>query len=253
MTAAATTSANGWVILGASSAIARAFARIVAQRGDAVVLAGRDREDLDALARDVTVRGAAQASVLAFDALDTASHAGFAAECRRLVPGRLNVFLAFAAMPEQDAIDKDPALAVHTINAGFTGAVSVLHHLAPHFEDQHGGIVIALGSVAGDRGRIKNYVYGSAKAGLHAYLQGLRARLFKVGATVTTVKPGFVDTAMTFGRPGLFLVAAPEDLAATALKAAEKGREVIYAPFFWTFIMLIIKSIPERIMKKLSI
>jgi short-subunit dehydrogenase len=81
----------------------------------------------------------------------------------------------------------------------------------------------------------------------------LRARLFKVGATVTTVKPGFVDTAMTFGRPGLFLVAAPEDIARTSLEAAEKGREVIYAPFFWTFIMLIIKSIPERIMKKLSI
>lgn len=244
---------NGWVILGASSAISRAFARIVAQRGNHVIVAGRDREDLDALAGDLRVRGAAEATVLGFDALDTPTHAGFAAECRRLVPGRLNVFLAFAAMPEQEAIDKDPALAVHTINAGFTGAVSVLHHLAPHFEDQHGGIVIALGSVAGDRGRVKNYVYGSAKAGLHTYLQGLRARLFKAGAVVTTVKPGFVDTAMTFGRPGLFLVAAPEDIALTSLKAAEKGREVIYAPFFWTFIMLIIKSIPERIMKKLSI
>ncbi len=248
-----TSQQNGWVILGASSAIARAFARIVAQRGDTVIVAGRDREDLEALAQDVSVRGAAGVQVLGFDALDTASHAGFAAECRRLIPGRLNVFLAFAAMPEQAAIDKDPTLAVHTINAGFTGAVSVLHHLAPHFEDQQGGIVIALGSVAGDRGRIKNYVYGSAKAGLHAYLQGLRARLFRAGAIVTTVKPGFVDTAMTFGRPGLFLVAAPEDIALASLRAAEKGREVIYAPFFWTFIMLIIKSIPERIMKKLSI
>jgi len=244
---------QGWVILGASSAIARAFARLVAGRGDQILLAGRDTDDLESLAKDVAVRGAGSAEVLSFDALATETHADFAAACRQRIAGRMNVFLAFAAMPEQEAIDRDPSLAVHTIAAGFTGAVSVLHHLAPHFEDQHGGLVIALGSVAGDRGRIKNYVYGATKAGLHAYLQGLRARLFRAGATVTTVKPGFVDTAMTFGRPGLFLVAAPEDVARSALQAAEKGRESIYAPFFWTFIMLIIKSIPERIMKRLSI
>ncbi|MCC7048909.1 MAG: SDR family NAD(P)-dependent oxidoreductase [Alphaproteobacteria bacterium] len=246
-------SGETWVVLGATSAIARAFARIVAARGDGVILAGRDREDLAALAQDLRVRGAGWAEALGFDALDTASHGEFARECGRRATGKLCVFLAFAAMPEQDAIDKDPSLAVHTINATFTGAVSVLHCLAPMLDDQHGGRVIALGSVAGDRGRRKNYVYGAAKAGLHTYLQGLRARLFAAGATVTTVKPGFVDTAMTFGRPGLFLVAAPEAVAAAALAAAEKGREEIYAPFFWAFIMLIIKSIPERIMKKLNI
>lgn len=246
-------SGETWMVLGASSAIARAFARLVAARGDGVVLAGRDREDLEAMARDLRVRGAARAEVLNFDALDMPSHPAFARECSRHVDGKLCVFLAFAAMPEQDAIDKDPSLAIHAIDATFTGAVSVLHCLAPMLEDQQGGRVIALGSVAGDRGRRKNYVYGAAKAGLHTYLQGLRARLHAAGATVTTVKPGFVDTAMTFGRPGLFLVAAPESVAAAALAAAEKGREEIYAPFFWAFIMLIIKSIPERIMKKLNI
>jgi len=246
-------SGDTWIVLGASSGIARAFARLVAARGDGVVLTGRDRDDLEAMARDLRVRGAMQADVLQFDALDTAGHPGFARECRRLAPGKLNVFLAFATMPEQEAIDRDPSLAVHTIAAGFTGAVSVLHCLAPHLEDQQGGRIVALGSVAGDRGRRKNYVYGAAKAGLHTYLQGLRSHLFASGATVTTVKPGFVDTAMTFGRPGLFLVAAPEAVARAALAAAEKGREEIYAPFFWRFIMLIIKSIPERVMKKLNI
>jgi short-subunit dehydrogenase len=246
-------SGETWVVLGASSAIARAFARLVAARGDGAILAGRDRDDLDALAQDLRVRGAAHADVLHFDALDTASHPAFARECRRLATGKLSVFLAFAAMPEQEAIDKDPSLAVHAIAAGFTGAVSILHCLAPILEDQHGGRVIALGSVAGDRGRRKNYVYGAAKAGLHTYLQGLRARLFSFGATVTTVKPGFVDTSMTFGRPGMFLVAAPDSVAAAALAAAEKGREEIYTPFFWALIMLIIKSIPERVMKKLNI
>lgn len=246
-------SGDTWIVLGASSAIARAFARLVAERGDGAILAGRDLEDLESLAQDLRVRGAAAAEALRFDALDTAGHAAFAQACRSRAPGRLNVFLAFAAMPEQDAIDKDCALAVQTVSAGFTGAVSVLHCLAPHFEDQHGGRIIALGSVAGDRGRRKNYVYGAAKAGLHTYLQGLRARLFASGATVTTVKPGFVDTAMTFGKPGLFLVAAPGAVARAALAAAEKGREEIYAPFFWRYIMLIIKSIPERVMKKLDI
>ncbi len=246
-------SGETWVVLGASSAIARAFARLIAARGDGAVLAGRDREDLEALAQDLRVRGAARVDVVAFDALDTANHADFARECRRLAPGRLNVFLAFAAMPEQEAIDRDPSLAVHTIGTGFTGAVSVLQCLAPIIEDQLGGRVIALGSVAGDRGRRKNYVYGATKAGLHTYLQGLRARLFASGASVTTVKPGFVDTAMTFGRPGLFLVASPDAVAKAALAAADKGREEIYAPFFWALIMLFIKSIPERLMKKLNI
>ncbi|HEX2114477.1 MAG TPA: SDR family NAD(P)-dependent oxidoreductase, partial [Alphaproteobacteria bacterium] len=108
-------------------------------------------------------------------------------------------------------------------------------------------------SVAGDRGRIKNYVYGSAKAGLSAYLQGLRARLFRSGVTVTTVKPGFVDTAMTFGLPGMFLVASPESVARACLAAARRGREEVYVPFFWWGIMTIIRNIPERIFKRLSI
>jgi decaprenylphospho-beta-D-erythro-pentofuranosid-2-ulose 2-reductase len=246
-------SAETWLVLGASSAIARAFARLVARRGHDVILAGRDREDLETLAKDLTVRGAAAAHVLGFDALDTAAHDQFARDCRRLAPGRLCVFLAFATMDDQAAVDAAPDLALATINAGFSGAVSVLHRLAPDLEAQEGGHVIVLGSVAGDRGRRKNYVYGASKAGLHTYLQGLRARLFRHGVTVTTVKPGFVDTAMTFGRPGLFLVAPPQAIAEASLKAALKGRDEIYAPWFWALIMLIIKSIPERVMKRLDI
>ncbi len=246
-------SGETWVVLGASSAIARAFARLVARRGDGVILAGRDREDLETLAKDLSLRGAPAVHVLGFDALDTASHPDFARECRRLAPGKLCVFLAFAYMEDQAALDADPDRALATIGAGFTGAVSVLHRLAPHLEDQEGGHVIALGSVAGDRGRRKNYVYGATKAGLHVYLQGLRARLYRHGVTVTTVKPGFVDTAMTFGRTGLFLVAPPRAVAEAALAAALKGRDEIYAPWFWALIMAIIKAIPERVMKRLDI
>ena len=244
-----------WLILGASSAVARAFARLVAAEGSGVALAGRDLEDIERSAADLRARGAADVVVLRFDAADYAGHAGFVAEvaAARGDSRRLNVFLAFGAMPEQAAIDADPLLIVDTVAANFTGAASVLTRLAPLLEAQGAGHVVALTSVAGDRGRLKNYVYGAAKAGLNTYLQGLRARLFRAGVSVTTVKAGFLDTAMTFGLPGMFLVASPEACARACLAQATKRREVVYFPIFWWGIMTIIRAIPERIFKRLSI
>ncbi len=244
-----------WLVLGASSAVARAFARLVAAQGCDLLLAGRDLDDIERIAADLRVRGAGKVTVLAFDAMDYAAHAGFAGRCVAVRGGgaRLNLFLAFGAMPDQAAIDADPRLVADTVGANFTGAASVLSHLAPALEAQKAGRVVALTSVAGDRGRLKNYVYGSAKAGLNAYLQGLRARLFRAGVTVTTVKAGFLDTALTFGLPGMFLVASPEACAKACLRHAAKGREVVYFPIFWWGIMTIIRAIPERIFKRLSI
>ncbi|MBI3513387.1 MAG: SDR family NAD(P)-dependent oxidoreductase [Proteobacteria bacterium] len=202
------TDLNGrtWLVLGASSSVARAFARLVAESGAAVLLAGRDHDDLGRSAADLTA-----------------------------------------------AMEADPALATATIEATYTGAVGVLLGLAPLLEAGRRGHVVVLGSVAGDRGRLKNYVYGSAKAGLAVFTAGLRNRLFRSGVLVTTVKPGFLDTAMTWGLPGMFLVASPEAAARACLNAALKGREVIYTPAFWALIMLIIRLIPERIFKRLSI
>ena len=111
---------------------------------------------------------------------------------------------------------------------------------------------MVIGSVAGDRGRLKNYVYGSAKAGLHAFTQGLRARLFRAGVQVTTVKPGFIDTAMTFGMRTGPLMASPEACARACLRLAERGRAVAYYPPIWRIVMLIIGLIPEPLMKRLS-
>jgi short-subunit dehydrogenase len=145
----------------------------------------------------------------------------------------------------------DQALAC--IDTGLTGAVSILHRLAPVLERRRAGTIVAFGSVAGDRGRLKNYVYGAAKAGLHTYLAGLRNRLGRSGVHVMTVKPGFVDTGMTFGLPGLFLVAQPEAVARACLDAAAKRRDVIYVPWFWQVIMAIIRAVPERIFKRLSV
>lgn len=243
-----------WLVLGASSAIARAFARVAAAAGDDVILAGRDAADLEIAATDVTLRGSGQARALAFDARDHGSHEAVAAQAEALAAGKpLSVFLAFGTMPAQAEIDADWATAWATLDSNLVGAMSILQRLAPILETRKAGRVVAIGSVAGDRGRLKNYVYGAAKAGLATYLQGLRARLFRADVPVTTVKPGFVDTAMTWGLPGLFLVASPEDVARTCYAAARKGKEEIYVPFFWWGIMTIIRNIPERIFKKLSI
>ncbi len=241
-----------WLILGGSSAIGRAMADAAARRGHDIILAGRDTGDLERTAADVRISTGRRASVVAFDAMAIESHGRFAAEIGAQTDV-LNVALLFGIMPAQQEMDRDPARAVDCITGCFTGAVSVLQHLAPHLEQKGAGLVIAFGSVAGDRGRLKNYVYGGAKAGLHTYLSGLRNRLRRKGVHVMTVKPGFVDTAMTWGMPGMFLVARPEDVARACLSAAERNTDVFYVPKFWRWIMTVICAIPERVFKKLEI
>lgn len=243
-----------WLVVGASSAIARAFARRVARDGAAVLLAGRDLDDLHTLAADIRLRGAADVSVLAFDAGDDAGHAAFVATLAdRLGGRRLNLFYAAGSMADQDRLAGDFDLAKSVVAVNYLAVVSLTTRLEATFRAQKGGAVVVLGSVAGDRGRRKNYLYGSAKAGLAAYLQGWRSRMLGDGVKVVTVKPGFVDTAMTWGLPGLFLVAAPEAVAEAAFAAVGRGRDVIYAPGFWRPVMAIIRAIPEPIFKRLSI
>lgn len=246
-------SGQTWLVLGGSSAIANAFAHEAAAAGHGVILAGRDLEDLKQSAADIAIRHGVAAQAVAFDAVAYDRHPKFMASCRKKADGVLNLFLAFALMPEQSEMEQDFALARQAIEATYLGAASVLSAAAPIFEEQSAGRIVVIGSVAGDRGRIKNYIYGSAKAGLHAFVQGLRARLSRAGVSVTTIKPGFIDTAMTWGQPGLFLVASPRDCAAACLRHADAGAEVRYVPWFWWGIMTIIKSIPERIFKRLSI
>jgi len=239
-----------WLVLGASSSIARAFARLAAEQGADIILAGRDLQDMERSAADIRIRGGGQVEVRPFDAMDRASHSAFV---EALPPGRLNIFLCFGLLYPQEAIERDPSLAEPVIAVNYLGAVSVLSRLAPRLAEAGAGAVVVLSSVAGDRGRPSNYVYGSSKAGLNAYLQGFRAKLAPHGVSVTTVKPGFLDTAMTFGLPGMFLVASPEACARACLAYAAKGREVAYFPAFWWLIMTIIKAIPERIFKKLKL
>jgi NAD(P)-dependent dehydrogenase (short-subunit alcohol dehydrogenase family) len=242
-----------WLILGASSTISRAFARQVAARGASVILAGRDIDDLMAGVDDLTARGV-NASGVVFDATDRATHHHVADFCRQHVPaGQLDILLAFASMPDQVAMEQNPDLAIAQIEATYTGAVAILLTLAPLVEEAKQGSIVVMSSISGDRGRVKNYIYGSSKAGLTTFAAGLRARMLRANVTVTTVKPGFLDTQMTWGLPGIFLAASPDAIAAAMLKASLKHTDSFYFPKFWALIMLVIKSIPERLFKRLSI
>ena len=240
------------LIVGASSSMARATARALAERGAGLILAGRDMDDLKASAADAVLRGARFAEAMHVDVREPD---GFQAIHDRMgrEEGSLNAAVFVGTMPPQSDIDADPAMIEGVVTDSHTGPAQLLHGLVPLMEERGQGTVVGVASVAGDRGRIGNYVYGSAKAGFATYLSGLRNRLNRSGGHVVTVKPGFVDTGMTWGTPGMFLVASPDQVAKDILRAVDKKRNVIYTPFFWRYIMLIIGHVPEFIFKKLSI
>ncbi|MDJ0637533.1 MAG: SDR family NAD(P)-dependent oxidoreductase [Paracoccaceae bacterium] len=241
-----------WIILGATSTIARAFARMVATRGDGVVLAGRDMAELETIAADCGIRGAQLAEAIRFDARDPASFDPILERAKAL-DGTISAAVFVGSMPPQEEIDADPSLVDGTITDSFAGPARFLTALAPLLEDRGKGTVVGVGSVAGDRGRLGNYVYGSSKAGFHAYLSGLRNRLGRSGVHVVTVKPGTVDTAMTWGMDKLPFLAQPEKVAGDILRAADKKKDILYTPFIWWPVMTIIRAIPERIFKKMQI
>ena len=241
-----------WIILGATSTIARCFARLAAERGDGLLLAGRDMAELRTIATDCVHRGAALGEAIGFDARNPKSF-GPIIERARAVSDTISVAVFVGSMPTQEEIDADPSLVDGTIADSFTGPARFLTAISPLLEERGRGTVIGVGSVAGDRGRLGNYVYGASKAGFHAYLSGLRNRLGRSGVHVVTVKPGTVDTAMTWGMDKLPFLAQPEKVAGDILKAADKRKDVLYTPFIWWPVMTVIKSIPERVFKKLQI
>ena len=241
-----------WIILGATSTMARVFAREIASSGSGVLLAGRDQVELAALAKDCAVRGARIAETLEFDARDPSC---FSAMITRLAAeeGTINAAVFVGSMPDQSEIDADPSLVDGTIIDSFTGPARFLQMLAPEMEARGTGTVVGISSIAGDRGRLANYVYGSAKAGFSTYLAGLRNRLGRKGVHVVTVKPGPVDTAMTWGLGKLPFMTTPEAAVKDILKAVRKKRNVLYTAGIWRIVMTVICTIPEPIFKKMSI
>jgi decaprenylphospho-beta-D-erythro-pentofuranosid-2-ulose 2-reductase len=240
------------LILGATSAIVRATAAAFAARGDALYLASRDDEELRRIAADLRLRYGVDVQHSVFDAEASGTHEAFFKSVLETMPELSGVVLAFGYLGDSMAA-RNFSVGEKVIASNFTGAVSILSLCANHFEPLHYGFIIGISSVAGDRGRQSNYVYGAAKGALSLYLQGLRNRLYPSGVRVITIKPGFVDTAMTYGLPGLFLVASPQTIGERIVAALGKSADVVYLPWFWRYIMLIIKHIPEFIFKRMKL
>ncbi len=244
------------LVLGATSPIARGVAEGLARRGHDLCLAARVREEAERIAADLRLRFGITASAVAFSAEAVETHAALLHALGETGGGSVElagVVLAVGALGDAELATRSFVEAAKVIDVNYRGAVSLLTHAAARLEARGEGFIVVVSSVAGDRGRKSNYVYGSAKAGLTAYTQGLRARLHEVGVQVLTVKPGFVDTAMTFGKPGVFAVADPRIVGEQIVEALERGENVIYLPRFWRGIMTVLRHVPEAIFKRLDL
>ncbi len=239
------------LVLGATSDIAKALAHQYGSVGYHLILASRNCERLEPVKKDLQIRHNIEVELVEFDALDTESHPAF---YQNLSHAPELIICAFGYLGDQKKAESDFAEAEMILHTNYTGAVSILNVVANDFEQRKTGAIIVIGSVAGDRGRQSNYFYGSAKAGLHAYVSGLRNRLVKSKVKVITIKPGFTYTRMTEGidmPPAL--TAQPEEVAKDIYNGHRKNKDVIYTKWFWRFIMGIIILIPERIFKKLNL
>lgn len=242
------------LVIGATSAIATACCRLWAEQGHEFFLVARDAEKLEQTAQDLEARGAKSVYSFTMDVLDTPQHALMLQQCISTHRQIDIALVAHGTLPDQSACEQDAELALQEFSINGSSVISLLSLLAEQFTLQRCGSLAVISSVAGDRGRPSNYLYGSAKAAVSAFCEGLHARLFKIGVHVITIKPGFVDTPMTQGLAlPQALVVSPDYVAKHIVKAIDKKKTVLYTPRFWTLIMLIICNIPTFIFKRLNL
>lgn len=239
------------LILGASSDMAGAIALKYAAKRYDIQLAARKPERLKATASDLAIRNNVTCTLHDFDAADFSSHQQFF----QSLPVKPDVTICvFGLLGTQETAEQHWQEAEAIIHTNYTGAVSILNIIANHYQSMGKGAIAGISSVAGERGRMSNYLYGSAKAGFTAYLSGLRNRLFHHNVHVATIQPGFVYTRMTENMPlPKLLTGHPADVAEAVYKAVERKQNVVYVKWFWKWIMLVIKMIPEFMFKKMKL
>ena len=241
------------LVLGATSGIAEATCRIWAAQGAQLFLIARNPEKLAAVAADLKTRGAAYVGTTVADLDDTDKHAELLAHAVNSLTGMDIAYLAYGILGDQARAEQDFEHAAQILHSNFVAPVSLLTWLANFCMQRHAGVLAVISSVAGDRGRKSNYIYGSSKAALTAFLAGLRNRIDREGVTVLTIKPGPVKTAMTAGMKGSEKFADVNNVAATIVKAIDQRVDNLYVPFRWQPIMFIVRNIPDRIFKKLNL
>ena len=241
------------LIIGATSGIGAETARVFAAYGARLFLTGRHPDRLEAVAADLRVRGAAQVETALLEVTDLTSHAGVVEAAFAALGGLDVALIAHGTLPDQRRCEESAAETVAALEVNFTATVALLTLLANRFEAARQGCIAVITSVAGDRGRQSNYVYGAAKGGLNRFLEGLRNRLFRSGVAVVTIKPGFVDTPMTAGLRKNALFASPRRVGRAIYRAIEARRSVVYIPWFWRPIMFLVTALPESIFQRLRL
>jgi decaprenylphospho-beta-D-erythro-pentofuranosid-2-ulose 2-reductase len=241
------------IILGATSGIALEVQRQLACQGRELLLVGRSPQRLAELRADLAIRGAQQVLTYAADLASVQQHAAIFDCARRTFPDFDTVLLAYGSMHDQKDSETSVDVLLEELQVNFVSASAILTLFAADLERRRTGCLAAITSVAGDRGRRSNYVYGSAKGALSLFLQGLRSRLHPAGVRVITIKPGPVQTAMTDHLPNFARFADPEQVACDIVRALERrSPDVVYTPKIWRYIMTGVRQIPETIFKRLS-
>lgn len=241
------------IVLGATSKIAQEVARFAAADRKELLLVGRRPERLATLAGDLAARGAVTVNCVSTDLANIASHPALVDEILAKMPNFDTVLLAYGSPSEQARAEDSAEYALSELTTNFTSAVSLLTQLSNVLMQRRSGCIAVITSVAGDRARRSNYIYGTAKGALSLFTQGLRAKLFSAGVRVLTIKPGPVATPMTANLPGSQKFANPEAVARTIYREIEHGnRDVLYVPRYWRWVMMAIRHIPESVGKKLK-
>jgi decaprenylphospho-beta-D-erythro-pentofuranosid-2-ulose 2-reductase len=248
-----TTEPKKILIVGATSAIAKETARLYAGQGCQLFLVGRNDESLKSLAADIKVRGASRVSCSALDLNQFDKHAQVIKQATKYLKGLDIALICHGSLPDQQVCEKNFALAQQEINTNGLSVISMLTEIADYFVKQKHGTIAVITSVAGDRGRQSNYVYGSAKAMVSTYLQGLRGRLLPFDINVVDIRPGFVDSPMTAQFKKGPLWSSPKQIAEIIVKSAERKRHTVYAPFYWRFIMFAVRLVPEFLFKRIKL
>jgi len=241
------------LVIGATSAIAEHCAHIWADRGDALYLVARNKERLSAIAADLKVRGAAITRTYCTDLNQMDIHATLLDSAEVAMAGIDIVLIAHGTLSNQKSCEQNVEEMLAEIKTNALSTISLLTLIANRFEAKQAGTIAVISSVAGDRGRASNYVYGSAKAMTTAFTSGLQQRLHKSNVAVVTIKPGFVDTPMTASFNKGLLWVKPATVAATIVKAIDEKKNEVYAPAFWWVVMAMIKAIPNLLFKRVSL
>ncbi|MCY9872554.1 SDR family oxidoreductase [Vibrio barjaei] len=242
------------LIVGATSAIAMAVARDFAANNDRLFLVARDNDKLTSVANDLIAKGADRVETFMLDVNDIEQHSNMLEYADESLGGLDTVLVAHGTLPSQQDCELSVNSMLQEFNTNSISTIALLTEISNKFEQQKSGTIAVITSVAGDRGRQSNYVYGAAKATVSTFLEGLRARMFKSSVHVLDIRPGFVDTPMTsdLKLPQLLTV-QPEIAASCIVKAIDSKKSIVYVPFYWKYIMLIIKLMPMMLFKRLSL